>query len=411
MGSNDLTQRFRKEGGVHRLEEFWWIADELFLETAFEAILGRPPDLPSLEFFARSLATGHFSRIEVLGHLQNSPEGRRRGVRIRGLRPRFMLVRVARRLPLLGALIQFLVELSLLPTEIHSLRVGILNISSSCRTREGCVKGFSDHGGWDQSQVREPQWAGDTRALGSNRDSSVRPFDFAGLSRLSNRRLVPDWFRSYWEPAEQSREYWEEQYRSALGGADYELPKDTMRHPSNELHQSMALNFWQEVPKDFSSILDVGCSDGFMVKVFQDAGKEAVGINDFLYPTDRLYIQENSLEVREMDMHALEFEEESFDAVWCRHTLEHSFSPLRVLSEIYRVLRHDGYAFIVLPPPPVPPEPYPGHWHQIPEYQLGYLLMLTNFSILDMRTAWFSFREARDNLEIRAICRKRESSG
>ena len=179
-----------------------------------------------------------------------------------------------------------------------------------------------------------------------------------------------------------------------------------MRMPANELHQLMAKEFWAEVPKDFNSILDVGCSDGWAVKMCRDSGKDAAGINDFLYPTDRLWIEEHGLRVYEMDMHAMTFKDGGFDAVWCRHTLEHSFAPLQVLAECHRVLRPNGYLFVVLPPPPNPPEPYPGHWHQIPEYQLRYLLEISRFEVLDMRTAWFSYQRENDNLEIRAICRR-----
>jgi len=143
-----------------------------------------------------------------------------------------------------------------------------------------------------------------------------------------------------------------------------------------------------------------------MVKIFKDSGKDVVGINDFLYPTDRLFIEEYNLEVYEMDMHCMDFEDESFDAVWCRHTLEHSFAPLQVLSEIYRVTKNNGYLFAVLPPPPEPQEPYEGHWHQIPQYQFKYLLEICNFKVIDIRTAYFSYKRQNDNLEIRAICQK-----
>jgi ubiquinone/menaquinone biosynthesis C-methylase UbiE len=176
--------------------------------------------------------------------------------------------------------------------------------------------------------------------------------------------------------------------------------------PSNELHQLMAKEFWQEIPKDFHKILDIGCSDGYMVKIFKDSGKGAVGINDFLYPTDKLFIEEFNLEVYEMDMHYIDFEDESFDAVWCRHTLEHSFVPLQVLFEIYRVLKDNGYLFAVLPPPPEPQELYPGHWHQIPLYQFKYLLEVCNFNVIEIKTTYFSYKRANDNLEIRAICKK-----
>jgi SAM-dependent methyltransferase len=249
-----------------------------------------------------------------------------------------------------------------------------------------------------------------------------RPFDFSRratrrvvvpdwFSRRATRRfVVPDWFKAYWHPAESLR-HWQWQADLARRGQPHTLPDDCMRMPANELHQLMAKEFWAEVPRDFDSILDVGCSDGYMVKVFRDAGKNAAGINDFLYPTDRLWIQEHALAVSEMDMHAMTFADRSFDAVWCRHTLEHSFAPLQVLAEIYRVLKPEGYLFAALPPPPEPPEPYEGHWHQIPDYQFRYLLEMSHFTVLSMRTAWFSHKRENDNLEIRAIGRKRPAPG
>ncbi len=225
-------------------------------------------------------------------------------------------------------------------------------------------------------------------------------------SSKQDKFLVPYWFKKYWHSDEESMRYWQWQYELAKQGKQHKLPDDCMRMPSNELHQLMAKEFWEDIPKDFETILDVGCSDGYMVKVFKDAGKDATGINDIIYPTDKLFIEEYGLKVYEMDMHCMDFENKSFDAVWCRHTLEHSFAPLQVLSEIYRVTKKNGYLFAVLPPPPEPQEPYEGHWHQIPQYQFQYLLEMCNFEIIDMRTVFFSYKRENDNLEIRAICKK-----
>jgi SAM-dependent methyltransferase len=249
----------------------------------------------------------------------------------------------------------------------------------------------------------------------------VRPFNFGEYNRnnpLASSWLkklfhaeppkfsVPDWFKKYWHPDEASIKYWQWQYELAKHHKKHQLPEDCLRMPSNELHQLLSKEFWQEIPKDFHTILDVGCSDGYMVNFFQESGKDAVGINDFLYPTDRLFIDEQKIKVYEMDMHCMKFAEGSVDAVWCRHTLEHSFAPLQVLYEIHRVLKDKGYLFAVLPPPPEPQEMYEGHWHQIPEYQFKYLLEVCNFDVIDIRTTYFSYKKPHDNLEIRAICKK-----
>lgn len=230
------------------------------------------------------------------------------------------------------------------------------------------------------------------------------PFDFHKFP--SRNFKTPKWFRHYVAHTEESLRHWKEQYRLAKAGEPFVIPEWSMRSPDSELHQRMSAEFWNEVPKDFSSILDVGCSDGYMVRIFQEAGKKAAGVNDYIVPVDWAYIEQHRLAVKQADMHDLPFRNASFDAVWCRHTLEHSFAPLQVLAEINRVLKPQGYLFVVLPPPPNPPEPFPDHWHQIPDYQLRYLLETCQFEILRLWTAYFSFKSENDNLEIRAIARK-----
>ncbi len=243
-------------------------------------------------------------------------------------------------------------------------------------------------------------------------ENSFNPFEINGNKNTMEKFVVPLWFRNYFRPDEEATKYWEFQLQLAKEKKDYNLPNDRMRMPSNELHQLMAKQFIDELLassfNDFETILDVGCSDGYIVNYFNMHGKKAVGIDELIYPTDRLYIEENNLEVFEMDMHWLDFNDNTFDAVWCRHTLEHSFAPLQVLAEIYRVLKKDGLLFVALPPPPQPPVPYHGHFHQIPDYQLKYLLEMCNFNVLRIETVYFSYKRENDNLEIRAVGRKKQ---
>jgi SAM-dependent methyltransferase len=49
------------------------------------------------------------------------------------------------------------------------------------------------------------------------------------------------------------------------------------------------------------------------------------------------------------DARALPFPDESFDAVYCYHALEHIPEPARAIGEIARVLRHNGCYFIGTP--------------------------------------------------------------
>ncbi|MFW9972923.1 MAG: methyltransferase domain-containing protein [Candidatus Odinarchaeota archaeon] len=49
------------------------------------------------------------------------------------------------------------------------------------------------------------------------------------------------------------------------------------------------------------------------------------------------------------DAHNIPFKDETFDTVWCEAVLEHTGDPSKVISEIYRVLKKDGYVFAVIP--------------------------------------------------------------
>lgn len=232
------------------------------------------------------------------------------------------------------------------------------------------------------------------------------PFNFDKLHSENQHFMIPSWYKNYWIPDAESLKWWEYQYSLYKQGKDFVYPDWGLSRPESELHQLMSLDFYSKLPKDFSTIVDVGCSDGWMVSQMQADGKEAVGVNDFILPTDRIFMEENQVVIHEMDMHNLQFEDESFDAAWCRHALEHSLAPIMVLAEIWRILKPNGYLFIALPPPPMPPEPYPGHWHQIPDYQLKYLLEMSNFNVLDINLYHFSYKTPNDNSEIRSVCVK-----
>lgn len=91
-----------------------------FLHGAFRAILKRPPDGPGELVQLRLLAAGA-SKIEILGNLRYSPEGREVGVQIPGLRPRYLLTKLFR-VPVVGYLAEWLLALGGLPKLMHHLR-------------------------------------------------------------------------------------------------------------------------------------------------------------------------------------------------------------------------------------------------------------------------------------------------
>jgi len=92
-------------------------AGPAFVDHAYRTILHRPPDT---EGFARQMAMlgAGASKVEVLGDLRYSAEGRRHAAPIPGLLPRYALAKVGR-VPVLGAVVQWFIALAALP---HLLR-------------------------------------------------------------------------------------------------------------------------------------------------------------------------------------------------------------------------------------------------------------------------------------------------
>lgn len=121
--------------GAHHLD---------FLHGAFRAILKRPPDGPGELVQLRLLAAGA-SKVEILGNLRYSPEGREVGVKIPGLRPRYLLTKLFR-VPVIGYLAEWLFALGGLPKLMHHLRASDTYNAARARDTAAAIDArFADH--------------------------------------------------------------------------------------------------------------------------------------------------------------------------------------------------------------------------------------------------------------------------
>ncbi|HUD41141.1 MAG TPA: hypothetical protein VMR06_04005 [Dokdonella sp.] len=115
-----------------------------FLHGAFRAILKRPPDGPGELVQLRLLAAGA-SKVEILGNLRYSPEGREVGVEIPGLRPRYLLTKLFR-VPVIGYLAEWLLALAGLPKLMHHLRASDTYNAARARDTAAAIDArFADH--------------------------------------------------------------------------------------------------------------------------------------------------------------------------------------------------------------------------------------------------------------------------
>lgn len=103
-----------------------------------------------------------------------------------------------------------------------------------------------------------------------------------------------------------------------------------------------------------ANVLDIGCADGTFTKVIFEKTKaeNIVGIDVLKSSIDyvkRRFTRNKKMKFRVADAHNLPIQNSEFDAVFCLETLEHVVDPIKVIQEIYRVLKDGGYAVILVP--------------------------------------------------------------
>lgn len=154
------------------------------------------------------------------------------------------------------------------------------------------------------------------------------------------------------------------------------------------------------------NLLDIGTGNGNAARAFRDAGVKvtATGYDVDAYVDDVEAAFEGIRLVQNVDicdMH--QFEDNSFDAIWCAHVLEHVFDTARALEEVKRVLKPDGYFFVSVPP--FKHNVVGGHVN--PGWNLGILMYVLAASGFDLSHGAF----IRHGYNITAIVRKGKPLG
>jgi SAM-dependent methyltransferase len=131
------------------------------------------------------------------------------------------------------------------------------------------------------------------------------------------------------------------------------LHGDLYPETQSELHSNISRQVIERCVADGTlrrgdRLLDMGCGQGVALALFRRHGIDAIGIT---MGEDYRVCRDAGYDVREMDFSFLDFEDATFDFVWCRHALEHSVFPLFTLHEIRRVLRPGGRAYVEVPAP------------------------------------------------------------
>lgn len=146
------------------------------------------------------------------------------------------------------------------------------------------------------------------------------------------------------------------------------------------------------------SVIDVGLGYGQHCGLFSRKGFQTTGISVHLPEGLKQRAKDSGFSALEMDMHFLDFPDNSFDLVWSHHSLEHSFSPLFALREWLRVLRPGGYLAVTVPPHKT--EIVSGHFNV--GWNVGQLIYLLGICGFEVAPGYF----VEEGYNVRALVKK-----
>ena len=126
---------------------------------------------------------------------------------------------------------------------------------------------------------------------------------------------------------------------------------------NNFVRKYVHLNRFKEVGSIIEptggKILDIGSADGVFTKVILDKSnaEQIIGIDVLKSSVDwaNKHWKDPRMKFMVADAHKLPFQRNSFDAVFALEVLEHVFEPVKVLQDVKRVLKKNGYAIFLVP--------------------------------------------------------------
>jgi O-antigen chain-terminating methyltransferase len=120
MSKEEESLFFRKNS--YKAKDFFGFQDKFFLRNVYYAVLGREPDPQGMQYYLEQLRSGKFNKIDILGRLRYSPEGRNKQTKITGLLLPFALNTIYKKIPVFGYVLNWIFLLFQLPTVLNKIQ-------------------------------------------------------------------------------------------------------------------------------------------------------------------------------------------------------------------------------------------------------------------------------------------------
>lgn len=166
--------------------------------------------------------------------------------------------------------------------------------------------------------------------------------------------------------------------------------------PDTQMHQNVMDHMIPKIVEEYNldnskKILDIGCGQGYGMQKFSELGcTDVSGVT--LSKEDADGARDRGFSVVEEDMSFQSADNDTYDVLFARHSLEHSPYPLLTLLEFYRILKPGGLAYIEMPSPKCTRllEDYDNHYSIMGPRQWTSLMKRAGFKGLDIGELKFS---------------------
>lgn len=362
-----------------------------FLRNAYRALLAREPDESGLARHWQGLASGRFNKLDVLGSLRSSPEGRRNNVKVDGL---WLPVTVRRigRLPIIGYIVRLMIAVARLPRMLQHQnqyefylwaqlqRIVEYQNQNKRQTTEALAQMSAQLFEVTQRSTEQQQTLTNVSQQLEALAARQAEFGTAIETRFSEIENEVELLRSEKEPP--------------LRDSVYALFEDRFRGESEEVQRRLEVYLPVVAEAQITNgVLDLGCGRGEWLRLLGSKGITCQGVDSNRTFIDRC--RRAGLEVVEADAlaHLQGLPPASLNMVTSFHMVEHlPFAVLvKLLQEIERTLKPGGVVILETPNP----ENFmvgsctfytdPSHRHPIPSQTLEFLLESHGFSDI---TTW-----------------------
>ncbi|MBL7036479.1 class I SAM-dependent methyltransferase [Candidatus Microgenomates bacterium] len=110
----------------------------------------------------------------------------------------------------------------------------------------------------------------------------------------------------------------------------------------------------QKLSERAETVLDIGCADGvFSKKIYEiTKSKKYIGIDVLKSSIDwakNHWKKNKAMQFKVGDAHELKYNDNTFDAVYIMEVLEHVKDPVKVLKNVKRMMKKNGYGVFLVP--------------------------------------------------------------